>query len=123
MNSFKINQSHQEAIIRSHLEKYDCKVELGTALSFFKQSNDLVEAHLLKADGSQEIANFSWLVGADGAKGVTRKLLGLSFEGDRAGLTILIGDIRVVDGDLDETVCVYLSSVPVSLNSKSTPYE
>ncbi|KAG6378333.1 FAD-binding monooxygenase [Boletus reticuloceps] len=84
-----LGQPTLEAILRSHIEKYGCSVELS-----FEDDGERVLAKLVKRkDGEETHETFesSYLVGADGAKGVTRKLLGLTFLGEN--YSCLIGDL------------------------------
>lgn len=67
-----MGQDTAERILRSHLAKYGCEVELGTSLSIFKQDEDRVTATLVKyVDGEEntEEVDVDWLIGADGARG------------------------------------------------------
>ena len=60
---------HQQ-ILRQHLEKLGCHVELGCMLKAIEQKDGGVVAHMLKTeDGKQleETASFAYVVGADGA--------------------------------------------------------
>lgn len=59
--------------MRSHLEKYGCSVELGTELLSFEDDGERVFAKLVKRKDGKEISETfeaSYLIGADGAKGV-----------------------------------------------------
>lgn len=59
--------------MRSHIEKYGCHVELGTELLSFEDDGERVLAKLIKRKDSEEITEIfeaSYLIGADGAKGV-----------------------------------------------------
>ncbi|KAJ6568074.1 FAD binding domain-containing protein [Mycena vulgaris] len=99
-NAISLNQDHHEAILRAHLAKLSCTVELGAELRSFEQSADGVVARIGKTatDGTQseETAAFAWLVGTDGARSVVRKQLGLSFLGEtRTGKNVALGDIIV----------------------------
>ncbi|OCH86094.1 hypothetical protein OBBRIDRAFT_814754 [Obba rivulosa] len=78
-----LGQEHTETILRSHLAKHGCDVELGAELISFEQHPDHVTAQVRKVqDGSTETVTCHWLVGTDGAKGIVRKLLGLTFWGE-----------------------------------------
>jgi 2-polyprenyl-6-methoxyphenol hydroxylase-like FAD-dependent oxidoreductase len=93
-----------EAILRAHLEKYGCKVELGTELRSFTQDpkSDSVDVQLVKhVDGNEvpEKVTVPWVVGADGAHSQVRKLLGLTFLGDsRSSENMVVGDIHMKKG-------------------------
>ena len=68
--------------MRSHLEKYGCAVELNTELESFEQTNDRVLAKLVKkVDGKEVPETFeaSYLIGADGGKGMLSALVLLHF--------------------------------------------
>lgn len=67
-----LGQPTIEGVLRSHLGKYGCSVELGTQLESFKDDGERVLAKLIKTkDGEEisEISEASYLIGADGAKG------------------------------------------------------
>ena len=74
-------------------------MELATELVGFEQTADGVTAHLVKRDGDKETHEdvfTEWLVGAEGAKSVTRKQLGLTFEGETRPVDrLLIADVEV----------------------------
>ncbi|KAK0434565.1 FAD binding domain-containing protein [Armillaria borealis] len=95
LNILCLGQDHLETILRRELEeKYHCPVELGTELLSFSQEKDYVNATLRTLDGTQQDLTFSWLLGADGARGVVRKMLGLSFLGETSNIDkIVVGDI------------------------------
>jgi 2-polyprenyl-6-methoxyphenol hydroxylase-like FAD-dependent oxidoreductase len=105
-NARFIGQQTLEGILRSHLEKkYNCFVELDTALQSFEQDGDHVFAKLVKKKNGEEISEVletSYLIGTDGAKGVTRKQLGLTFLGEtRNDFHAIVGDIRLEIKGLD----------------------
>lgn len=73
-----MGQNNAEAILRSHLAKYGCEVELGTSLSSFQQDEDHVTANLLKTVGDKEHTEkieIDWVIGADGARGTIALIL------------------------------------------------
>jgi 2-polyprenyl-6-methoxyphenol hydroxylase-like FAD-dependent oxidoreductase len=85
-----------EGVLRDALHKYSCEVEFGTTLVSLVQDMNGVDATIVKEDGKEETQRFEFLVGADGARGVVRKQLGLTFLGEsRPGNNAIIGDIRV----------------------------
>ncbi|TFK47804.1 monooxygenase [Heliocybe sulcata] len=97
-NSYMLGQDVAQSILRSHLEKYGCHVEHGTELRTLDQHADRVEAQIVKhEDGNESPETFSasYVVGADGARGAVRKLLGLSFEGQSTGVGVIIADVKV----------------------------
>ncbi|TFY56076.1 hypothetical protein EVJ58_g7861 [Rhodofomes roseus] len=85
MNAKMLGQYNTEAILRSHIERLGGSVEYGTELRSFVQHPDRVEAVLATKDGETEKTETvvaHWIVGSDGARGVVRKQLGLSFLGE-----------------------------------------
>ncbi|KIJ07121.1 hypothetical protein PAXINDRAFT_19676 [Paxillus involutus ATCC 200175] len=97
-NPRMIGQETLEAILRSHLEKLSCFVEFGTELESFKQDDEHVLAHILRRDHDEEhpeTVDCHWIIGADGAKGKTRKLLNLRFIGEtKDDIVFITGDTR-----------------------------
>ncbi|KIJ12422.1 hypothetical protein PAXINDRAFT_137081, partial [Paxillus involutus ATCC 200175] len=92
-----ISQAVLEEVLRDEPRKYDCEVELGTSLLGFQQDLDGVTANLsISGSDSQESFRASFLVGADGAKGVTRKLFKCSFLGEtKDDNGILVGNVVI----------------------------
>ncbi|KAG2158751.1 FAD binding domain-containing protein [Suillus bovinus] len=96
-----MGQQLLDVILRRHLEKFSCSVEMGTELLSFEQSDEGVTAILAK-NGISETFNTKWIIGADGAKGIVRKQLGLTFLGEtRDDTRIVTGDIRLTGVGLD----------------------
>ncbi|KAG1745460.1 FAD binding domain-containing protein [Suillus paluster] len=96
-----MGQQFLDVILRRHLEKFSCSVEMGTELLSFEQSDQGVTAVLAK-NGISETFDTEWMIGADGAKGVVRKQLGLTFLGEtRDDAWIVTGDIRLKGVGLD----------------------
>ncbi|KAG6916124.1 hypothetical protein DXG01_008355 [Tephrocybe rancida] len=102
-NIVLLGQNHVENILRGALAKLQCKVEVGTELVSFKQTDSSVDVHLVRhnADGSDAVgtpedASYDWMIGADGARGVVRKLSGFSFFGETRTIeNHVVGDIYV----------------------------
>lgn len=110
-----LGQDRLEKIFHAALAKLGCVVELGTELVSFTQFDDHVEARLFVkgadpgAEGAEEVASFEYMVGTDGARGVVRKQLGLSFLGETRRIeNFVVGDIRV-EG-LSQSVSIIHSS-------------
>ncbi|KAI6108283.1 FAD binding domain-containing protein [Pisolithus sp. B1] len=97
-----------EEIMREHLAQLGCTVELGSRLVSFTQDEKCVRVKVGKHrdDGDEEEVEgdieVAYLIGADGAKGITRKQLGLTFLGTtREDNFMVIGDIRLEANGLD----------------------
>ncbi|KAF9005951.1 pentachlorophenol 4-monooxygenase [Cyathus striatus] len=104
LNPVMLGQDRLEKIYHAKLAEYGCSVELGTELLSFENKSDGVDVKLLvrgmdpNAEGVVENTTYEWMVGTDGARGVVRKQLGLSFLGEtRTVENFVVGDI-CVDG-------------------------
>ncbi|KAI0646240.1 FAD binding domain-containing protein [Trametes meyenii] len=84
-----IGQYLLEGIFRDHLAELGVQIELGTELVSVEQNDDGVTATLkktTKGGESREDTRVAYVIGADGARGVTRKLIGATFEGQTKDL-------------------------------------
>jgi 2-polyprenyl-6-methoxyphenol hydroxylase-like FAD-dependent oxidoreductase len=101
-------QNITEGILRDHLHKHGVDVEMGTELRTLKQdvNGECVDVVLVKMRGEEKVeerVSVEWLIGADGARGVVRKQLDVTFLGEtRDESTMLVGDFRIkgLDGDV-----------------------
>ncbi|EIW84632.1 hypothetical protein CONPUDRAFT_116765 [Coniophora puteana RWD-64-598 SS2] len=92
-----IGQNKVEQILTAHIQELGCAVEYGTELHSFEQDEDGVIAQIVTKDGDREktgTIESQFLIGADGARGIVRKQLGLTFLGETRDTTRLVtGDI------------------------------
>ncbi|UOK69820.1 FAD-dependent monooxygenase [Ancylobacter polymorphus] len=88
-------QSETERILLHHLEARGVRPELATALADFTPDEDGVTATLRRADGREETAHFSALIGCDGAHSPVRHRLGLAFAGETLGSDWAQGDFHL----------------------------
>ncbi|KAJ6512891.1 monooxygenase [Mycena sanguinolenta] len=96
-NAVFLGQDQVEGILRDRLKQFGCFVELGTELFSFEQCGEHVSAHLSTNAGQVQL-NVKYLVGADGAKGIVRKQLDLSFLGEtRTEDQLIVSDV-ILDG-------------------------
>ncbi|KAF9453539.1 pentachlorophenol 4-monooxygenase [Macrolepiota fuliginosa MF-IS2] len=126
LNPVMLGQDHLEKIFHAALADLGCAVELGTELVSFTQSDDHVEAKLLvkgmdpNAEGVEEVASFEYMVGADGARGVVRKQLGLAFIGETREIeNFVVGDIRV-EGLSDKYWHIWGDATSIMLSLRGT---
>ncbi|KAJ7465473.1 FAD binding domain-containing protein [Mycena galericulata] len=76
-----ISQSEVEKILRRHLKKYGCEVEMGHQLVGLTQDDTSVTAKILLRNSTETEIKCDYLVAADGAKGPSRRFIGVSFLG------------------------------------------
>ncbi|TFY59517.1 hypothetical protein EVG20_g7763 [Dentipellis fragilis] len=92
-------------ILREHLKAQGVEVELATELVRLEQHEDSVTAAIVRRQNSKEVEDTltaKYILGADGARGVVRKILNLSFLGEtRDAVNIIIGDAEVYGLDQD----------------------
>ncbi|KAK7062192.1 FAD-binding-3 domain-containing protein [Favolaschia claudopus] len=95
LNAVFLGQDQVEGILRDHLKQFGCVVELGTQLLDFEQHSEHVSA---RVSSVENFIKAKYLVGADGAKGIVRKHLGLSFLGEtRTEDQLIVSDV-ILDG-------------------------
>lgn len=110
-----LGQDLLDKILRAELAKYQCcQIDLGAELQSLKQFEDRVEVMIVKHDLSPspsgintdagispavsktgqeaERASYKFVIGADGAKSVVRKQLGLAFIGETMEQGMVVGD-------------------------------
>ncbi|KAK0501681.1 FAD binding domain-containing protein [Armillaria luteobubalina] len=126
-NPILLGQDRHEAVLREHLAKYGCEVELGTELVSFEQSADRVVSHVLKTRGGhtvEETIESRWLIGSEGARSVVRKTLGLTFLGEtRQNENIVVGDIMIIKPQLGDFFHHYgdMTTKSVTIRSSEDP--
>ncbi|KZV68147.1 hypothetical protein PENSPDRAFT_653480 [Peniophora sp. CONT] len=89
-----LGQDSSCAILREHLKKFGVQVELSTELIDLKQDESGVDVTLLH-DGLEEKLRVKYLIGAVGAKGPVRKLVGINFVGETREERAVIGDVEL----------------------------
>ncbi|KAG6857444.1 hypothetical protein H0H87_003511 [Tephrocybe sp. NHM501043] len=102
-NIVLLGQNCVEDILRDKLAELQCGVEAGTELISFEQTESSVHVHLVRhgPDGSdvvgtREDTSYDWMIGADGARGIVRKMCGFSFLGEtRTVENHVVGDVYV----------------------------
>ncbi|KAJ4474895.1 monooxygenase [Lentinula aciculospora] len=106
MNARMLGQNRHEKVLREHILAYHgVHVEFGTELRSFEQTSDHVLARVVKTVDSkavEENVTVNWLVGADGARSVVRKQLGLSFLGESPEMEVVTGDIHVLGDSIKQ---------------------
>ncbi|KAJ6518726.1 FAD binding domain-containing protein [Mycena sanguinolenta] len=100
-NVVMLGQDHLEQILRKELQKLGCETEWGSTLLSFEQpkGEDCVRACISRPQGEDrvtETTTFDYLIGTDGARGMVRKALGLSYLGETSNADrLVVGDVMV----------------------------
>ncbi|GAB3889263.1 FAD-dependent monooxygenase [Kibdelosporangium lantanae] len=96
-NPWMIPQWRTAQLLRAKLAGHGVEVELGRELTAIEQDDDGVTAVV----GDERI-RVAYVVGADGGKGPTRRLLGVPFEGKtEEDIRVLVADVTVEGVDRD----------------------
>jgi 2-polyprenyl-6-methoxyphenol hydroxylase-like FAD-dependent oxidoreductase len=116
-----LGQDKHEAILREHLAKHNCHVELGVEFVSMTQNASEVRSILRHVDGTEEVAISKWLIGADGGKSAVRRVANVNFLGEeRTEGSLLIGDVILknsgdMSGDVSPScLCVWLLDLILS---------
>ncbi|KAJ6621411.1 hypothetical protein B0H10DRAFT_2163200 [Mycena sp. CBHHK59/15] len=103
-NIVMLGQDHLEQILRAELKRFSCEIEWGSTLLSFEQRDgeDFVRTDISRAGPDEvvttKMATFDYVIGTDGARGMVRKTLGLTFLGETSNAdNLVIGDV-MVDG-------------------------
>ncbi|MER6101771.1 FAD-dependent monooxygenase [Streptomyces sp. NPDC001832] len=102
-------QPDVESMLRDALAEAGGQIEWGTELAGFQQDGPAVKAVLRDRDGTERTEEFSWVVGADGARSRVREHLDIGFEGATHELSFVVADIDL-DGPLEPDVTHYFCS-------------
>ncbi|KAF7356663.1 FAD-binding-3 domain-containing protein [Mycena venus] len=100
-NVVMLGQDHLEQILRTELQKLGCETEWGTTLLSFEQLEgaDCVRTCISRPHGDDHVTEtitFDYVVGTDGARGMIRKSLGLTFLGETSNADrLVVGDVMV----------------------------
>ncbi len=90
-----------EQALRLRLAELGGKVEFGTALVGFEQSEEAVSA-VLSTGGNAQTVTARWLVGCDGGHSVVREQAGIAFVGEtREQVRMIVADVDVDGLDRD----------------------
>lgn len=76
-------QRDTEEVLTEHLQSLGGKVERESSLAHLEQTPDHVVVRIKGADGKEEEAQYSWVIGCDGAHSSVGEMLGASFSGKK----------------------------------------
>lgn len=101
-----VSQAETEAVLAAHARRLGVVASRPCRLVGFTQDPEGVSAEVQSPSGSETV-RCRYLVGADGAHSVVRKVLGLSFEGGRYAQDFVVADVEV-EGVPDDRVTLQL---------------
>jgi 2-polyprenyl-6-methoxyphenol hydroxylase and related FAD-dependent oxidoreductases len=100
-----IDQATTERLLRERLSALGVEVERPVEFIGLAQSASAVTVRLRSGTDAPRIEEFSYVVGADGARGTVRGALGLKLEGETLDATWITADVKIRwDRDPDEAV-------------------
>jgi len=88
-------QWRTEQILAGRLAEHGVVVDRGTEVVSMDDDGDRVLVTLKRADGTTEIVEADWVIGAGGAHSVTRESMAVDLTGDTYPGTALVADVRV----------------------------
>jgi len=88
-------QADSEHLLSEHLLSQGGKIERGSTLIDFTQTDQTVIAEIQTATGQKEKIACDWLIAADGSHSVVRKKLNLAFEGDTIPEKFIMADMAI----------------------------
>ncbi|GCE28301.1 oxygenase [Dictyobacter alpinus] len=94
-------QDQTEHLLQRNLEKTTVRVEWNTELLNLEQTSNGIRATVRQTNGSEEIIEAGWIVGADGAHSPVRHALSLGFEGESYKQALFLADLEL-EGDLNK---------------------
>jgi len=104
-----LEQSVTEALLAERLSALGVTAERKVELLGFEQTESSVRVRLRNGDGRETEAEYSYLVGCDGARSAARAGLGLHLEGETLDATWITADVKIRwDRSSDEAIA-YLS--------------
>lgn len=103
-----LEQSKTEPLLIDFLRHQDHDVEWRTELSSFSQSDSGVSATLKHLD-KEETIETDWLIGADGAKSIVRKILDIPFGGETYKESLFVLDCKINWPFRDDEAAIGLS--------------
>jgi 2-polyprenyl-6-methoxyphenol hydroxylase-like FAD-dependent oxidoreductase len=94
-------QDEHERLLIGRLQQLGVAVERRTELTAFTDTGDQVRAQLRTAEGREEIAEFRYLAGCDGARSMVREALGTGFPGGTYRHVFYVADIAAAGAPIN----------------------
>lgn len=90
-----LTQSETERLLTEELSRLEVEIERSVEMTSLSQDDRCVTAVLKKEDGTEERVSSPYLLGCDGGRSTTRRLVGLKMEGETLDSTWLTADVRI----------------------------
>jgi 2-polyprenyl-6-methoxyphenol hydroxylase-like FAD-dependent oxidoreductase len=103
-----IPQNETERVLSEHLQNHGATIERQVELVSFVERPDSVVCQLRYANGREESAETSWLIGCDGAHSTVRKSAGIPFTGHAEPNDWMLADIHIEGSLPEDEVSVFL---------------
>jgi 2-polyprenyl-6-methoxyphenol hydroxylase-like FAD-dependent oxidoreductase len=103
-----LEQSKTEPLLGTVLQQRGHRIEWQTELVSFNQSDNGISAILKHIDKEERIET-DWLIGADGASSLVRKLLGIPFGGETYKESLFVLDCKINWPFQDDEAAISLS--------------
>ncbi len=104
-----LEQSKNERLLLDFLTQKCCPVFWDTTLADFVQQENQLKAHL-KSAGKNSTVTAGWLIGADGAHSLVRKLLNIDFKGDAYANKFLLADVEFEQASVQNQIILRLGN-------------
>lgn len=108
-SALMIPQNETERLLTECLQRREVRIERGSELLSFTQSDQGVSAVLRAADGSEETVSSHWLIGCDGAHSTVRHALNVPFTGQAEPSSWILADLMVQGALAMDEIHVFLS--------------
>jgi 2-polyprenyl-6-methoxyphenol hydroxylase-like FAD-dependent oxidoreductase len=107
-----LSQAETERVLCEHLLRAGVSIERGVELTGLDLDGDRASCRLRHADGREEAAPATYVVGCDGAHSTVRELAGIGFAGRSYPQTFLLADLEV-DGLVPGVAHSYLTDTGI----------
>lgn len=87
-------QDEHERLLIARIEALGVSVQRQTELIDFTDDGTRIQARVRAADGGEEVAEFDYIVGCDGARSTVRQLIGADFAGGTYRQLFYVADIE-----------------------------
>lgn len=102
-----IEQPHTELVLEQALARRGQHISRGVTLVDFSEHDDHIQAHTIDLDGNVSIAEYSYIIGADGAHSTVRKKMNNKFTGSTYKDAFILADAICATPQSHDTVRIF----------------